>query len=145
MIWSGRVEDGQGRCCQVCPFPDGWFQGSLNLRGDWSLTDRLVHLPPKSWQRVRWMPTVVPARMETGDGFLNVIIGVDPTTDLTEVAATVHLRSEYSLSNGDLVTLHIDDRYVVDGEVDHVAARLAARRKPARTSKRSQKFVQGAD
>lgn len=83
------------------------------------------------------MPVVVPARMETGDGMLNVIIGVDPTTELTEVVATVGLRAEYSLSNGDVVTLHIDDRYVVDGEVDHVAARPAANRRTKAKPKRS--------
>lgn len=137
MIWSGRIEDGAGRCATVKPFPHGWFQGSLNLRGDWSLVGRLVDGRPKSWQQVEWMPVIVPARMETDDGMLNVIIGVDPTTELTEVAATVLLRAEYSLSNGDVVTLHIDDRFVVDGEVDHVAARSAANKRTKTKPKRS--------
>ena len=140
MIWSGRVEDGKGNASRLQPFPEGWYQGSLNLRGDYSLTGRLIDGRPRSWQRVRWMPVIVPAQMHTDNGPLNVIIGIDPTTDLTEVVATIRLRDQYSLSNGDLVTLSIDDRFVVEGETDVTSRSTAARRKP-RAKKPTQKTV----
>jgi len=78
--------------------------------------------------------------MHTDNGPLNVIIGIDPTTDLTEVVATIRLRDQYSLSNGDLVTLSIDDRFVVEGETDVTSRSTAARRKP-RAKKPTQKTV----
>lgn len=140
MIWSGRVEDGKGNASRLQPFPDGWYQGSLNLRGDYSLTGRIIDGRPTSWKQVRWMPVIVPAQMQTDDGPLNVIIGIDPTTDLTEVVATIRLRDRFSLSNGNLVTLSIDDRFVVEGETDDTPRSHTARRKP-RAKKSTQKTV----
>jgi len=119
MLWRGRVATGQGNCSRVRPFPDGWFQGSLNLVPDLDgkLHDVVVDARPLSWQNVQWMPVIFPAVIVPWE--LNCLVGLDPYTGLHEVATTVHLRSAFGLSDGDIVTLEIDDRLVRYGsEVD---------------------------
>ena len=45
------------------------------------------------------------------------MIGVNTADNTVEVACRHHLRQKYWLLNGDTVTLHIDDEYVVqEGE-----------------------------
>jgi hypothetical protein len=115
MKWSGTIATGAGRCSKVCPFPDGWFQGSLNLVPDidGELHERIHDHRPMSWQQVQWMPIIFPAVIVPWD--LNCLVGLDPYTRLHEVATTVHLRTTFGLSDGDIVTLEIDDRLVADG------------------------------
>jgi CTP-dependent riboflavin kinase len=38
-----------------------------------------------------------------------IMVSIDHTTDHHEVAATVHLRDTYNLTNGDIVTIYFDD------------------------------------
>jgi hypothetical protein len=115
MKWSGTVTTGVGNCSTVKPFPAGWFQGSLNLVPDidGELHGRITDRRPLSWQHVQWMPIIFPAVLMPWE--LNCLVGLDPYTRLHEVATTVHLRTTFGLSDGDVVTLEIDDRLVSNG------------------------------
>jgi hypothetical protein len=108
MIWRGVVEDGQGNCSRVAPFPLGWFQGSLNLHAvDVELHGVVRNWRPGLWAWVEWMPTVFPVRLpEFG---IEAIMGLDPVTRVHEVVARVKLRDAYNLQNGDVVTVEVDD------------------------------------
>ena len=115
MLWRGTVATGQGNCSRVRPFPDGWLQGSLNLVPDidGELHDLIGDHRPLSWQHVEWMPVIFPAVLVPWE--LNCLVGLDPYTRLHEIATTVHLRTTFGLSDGDVVILEIDDRLVGDG------------------------------
>lgn len=108
MIWRGVVEDGQGNCSKVRPFPTGWFQGSLNLRAvDAELHGVVRNWRPEEWAWVEWMPTLFPVRLpEFG---VDAIMGLDPLTRVHEVVAKVKLRDVYGLRNGDVVTVDVND------------------------------------
>jgi hypothetical protein len=66
------------------------------------------------------MPIIAPAILIARGESEPVMIGVSTADNTVEVAARHHLRQKYWLQNGDRVTLHIDDEYVVqmEGEND---------------------------
>lgn len=109
MIWQGRVQDGQGNCLRVRPFPAGWYQGSLNL---WTVSGIELHplvrdTRPGDWRLVEWMPTVFPIYLP--DFKIDGMMGLDPITRVHEVVARDHLRSKFGLQNGDVVNVEIAD------------------------------------
>lgn len=108
MIWRGVVATGQGNCSKVRPFPDGWYQGSLNLRAVGIELHPLVrHRPPDDWVRVEWMPTMFPIYLP--DFKLDAVMGLDHVTRVHEVVARDHLRSRFGLADGDVVNVEVAD------------------------------------
>jgi len=108
MIWRGVVEDGQGNCSRVAPFPPTWFQGSLNLRAVSVELHPLVRdWRPGLWRHVEWMPTVFPVHLpEWG---VDAMMGLDHVTRVHELVGKVKFRDAYGVCNGDLVTVEVDD------------------------------------
>jgi CTP-dependent riboflavin kinase len=112
MIWRGIVTDGQGGCHLNRPMPYGWYQGSLNLipGPDGSLKDRMNEHRPRGWAEVDWLHCMFPATLTDGR---EIMVSIDHSTDHHEIAATVHLRNTYNLTNGDIVTIHFDDNLLL--------------------------------
>ena len=120
MIWEGEVEDGMGIASGRLVWPErGWAPGTLNLRGE-RLDGRIRWGNPAGWAIKLWIPIVAPAILIARGESQPVMIGVCTADNTVEVAARHHLRQKYWLQNGDRVTLHIDDEYVVqmEGEND---------------------------
>jgi hypothetical protein len=121
MMWEGVVEDGMGIASSRLVWPErGWAPGTLNLRGE-RLDHKIRWGNPEGWAIKWWMPIVAPAIFIARGESEPVMIGVNTADNTVEVACRHHLRTKYWLQNGDRVTLHIDDEYVVqEGEEDAV-------------------------
>jgi CTP-dependent riboflavin kinase len=112
MEWRGIVTDGQGGCHLNRPMPYGWFQGSLNLIPvDASLKGRIRQHRPRGWAEVDWLHHMFPATLTDGR---EIMVSIDYSTGHHEVAATVQLRDTYKLTNGDIVTICVDNSLVID-------------------------------
>jgi hypothetical protein len=116
MIWEGTVETGMGIAASRLVWPEkGWAPGTLNLRGE-RLDHRIRWGNPANWAIQWWMPIVVPAFLIVEDDMQKVVAGINTADNTVELACQNHLRTKYSLQDGDQVTLYIADKYVVDVE-----------------------------
>jgi hypothetical protein len=104
VIWRGIVTDGLGWWRKSNRLPAGWYQGTLNLQPVDEPCDMIAHTPVPELADIDWVE-MAPAHI---DDTPVVAIFIRHSGGL-EVAATVHLRDTYNLTNGDTVTIHFDD------------------------------------